>query len=45
MIGELLMEKMIKNNRYNNRLSNLYLIFLNFNLFIIINIFDLFLYK
>ena len=25
MIGELLMEKMIKNNRYNNRLSNLYL--------------------
>ena len=25
MIGELLMEKMIKNNLYNNRLSNLYL--------------------
>ena len=25
MIGELLMEKMIRNNLYNNRLSNLYL--------------------
>lgn len=25
MIGELLMEKMIRNNQYNNRLSNLYL--------------------
>ena len=30
MIGELLMEKMIKNNRYNNRLSNLYLNFFEF---------------
>ena len=30
MIGELLMEKMIRNNQYNNRLSNLYLNFFEF---------------